>query len=153
MAKTTLADVQELLCAYIDSDPVVIHGKVKVLAENKGVIEALVDGALANIGICAVVLTPSAAFEGATPEGNLLCRASEVRVQVFENPTLNRNKAGRFTALEIAEHLAVVCHDPQGDKTNIALTFKSMDPQESRNGVTYVVTFSAGVVLRKIVLD
>lgn len=153
IAKTGLAQNQALIAEAIQRDPVIAGGKIAVLQENKGDINALISEALGKLSICVLVATPGARIKGLHANGGILCDSSPLTLQVFERPIFNRAEAWHYTALEIAEHLGVVLTDGTGEKNGVPMMFQSIENVDYEGGVSYLVTFHAGVQLRAIQPD
>lgn len=94
------------------------------LAENKGDIAAAVDAAVARVGACAMVATPS--FKSESEASRAIVGTADVIVQVFETPAVNRSRAGFLTALDAAELVAAALNLAQAEALG-TLVFRSVD--------------------------
>jgi hypothetical protein len=82
---------------------------VPIVLEKKGDIQTQVDTALAQVGICAVVMTPN--FQIIDPLIGDLAGFAHLSVDVFENPPLNQGNGGtRILAIALAGQVVPILH-------------------------------------------
>jgi hypothetical protein len=82
---------------------------VPIVLEKKGDIQTQIDTALAQVGICAVVMTPN--FQIIDPLIGDLAGFAHLSVDVFENPPLNQGNGGtRILAIALAGQVVAILH-------------------------------------------
>jgi hypothetical protein len=80
---------------------------VPIVLEKKGDIQTQIDTALAQVGICAVVMTPN--FQIIDPLIGDLAGFAHLSVDVFENPPLNQGNGGtRILAIRLAGQVVAI---------------------------------------------
>jgi len=80
---------------------------VPIVLERKGDIQTQIDTALAQVGICAVVMTPN--FQIIDPLLGDLAGFAHLSVDVFENPPLNQGNGGtRILAIALAGQVVAI---------------------------------------------
>ncbi len=82
---------------------------VPIVLEKKGDIKTQVDTAIAQVGICAVVMTPN--FQIIDPLIGDLAGFAHLSVDVFENPALNQGNGGtQILAIALADQVVAILH-------------------------------------------
>ena len=123
---SVLKGIQQAVVDRLSSEQ--YFSNIPVLSENLGDIEAAIQTAIAKLGVCVIVVTPtaSAAFpdylKAYFDKITIVCRC-------VENVTLNRSAAGtRKPASDVAEMVAAILHnyEPTGISENIFLDTPSI---------------------------
>lgn len=102
----TLAALQRALVASLLEDPWIAEHGAAVLAEDQRDTEAAVEEAIARLGIVAVVVTPG--FTVTSHDGDAVAGTAAIRVAIYEEPALNRARAGHCTALQLGERILIL---------------------------------------------
>ncbi|NLF85153.1 MAG: hypothetical protein GX571_03485 [Lentisphaerae bacterium] len=102
----TLAALQRALVVSLLADPWIAEHGAAVVAEDQGDTEAAIDGAMARAGIVAVVVTPG--FTVTSHDGDTVAGRADVRAAIYEEPALNRTRAGYCTALQLGERILIL---------------------------------------------
>lgn len=102
----TLAALQKAIAAGLAADEWILQHKATVLAEDQGDIEAAVAEAVARIGIVAMVVTPELTV--LSHDGDAVAARAAVRVVIYEEPAINRARAGHCTALQLGERILIL---------------------------------------------
>ena len=137
-----LASLQATVAALLSEDAALLAAGVVSLAEQRAEIDFEVEQAVANIGICCIVLTPGCTAMGRDATA-LYAEPADLTVRVAERPTINRSRTGHATALQVAEHVA--CRlDADG------LNFRSIRPFAAEGADGYEVVFSFSTALEAL---
>ena len=99
----TLSDLQVAIVQSLGEDAWIAERGVSVVAEDRGDAAAAIDEAVLRAGIVAVVVTPELAVEG--HDGAQVAGRVAVRIAIYEEPALNRARAGHCTALQLGERI------------------------------------------------
>ena len=102
----TLASLQRALVDSLMTDPWIVEHGATILAEDQRDTEAVVEEAIARLGIVAVVVTPG--FTVTSHDGDAVAGRADVRVAIYEEPALNRTRAGYCTALQLGERILIL---------------------------------------------
>jgi hypothetical protein len=143
---TTLSTLQTTILDLLQSPAcsALAEAGVVCLAENKGDIIAAIDSAIAQVGICALVVTPT--FKADSEASRRIVGTIDVVVQVFETPAVNRTRAGYLTALDTAELIATTLNLLQAGENT--LVFRSIDTATvNNNTILYNVRFTLKTVI------
>jgi hypothetical protein len=133
--------VQAQVAAAIQADEwLALHG-VEAIAENRLDVEAAIERALGEVGICATVLTPSLDYAGDSATGAPMLEMPELVVSVAETAA-NRERAGACTALDAALRIALLLHSDTMALKSIRQTF-----EETRSLTVVSITFAATITL------
>ncbi len=105
-----LHGLQQQVEGILQSDP--YYSGIRLLSEQLGDIQAQVRQALAKLGLCCIVVTPDAQFQGTNAPGPI-ADPVEVSVDVTELVLVNRGSNGTgIPASAVAEHTAWLLHYP-----------------------------------------
>ncbi|MCL2103454.1 MAG: hypothetical protein FWH21_00125 [Kiritimatiellaeota bacterium] len=133
--------IHQEVCNILARDEFLAVAGVEIHCEDKGDIDDTVKGALARLGIVAVVAVPSARAESSDSR-NVTARA-DIAVQVSERPLMNRGRANMRTAGEAARHIAValnLARLPDGE----TVVFKDISSAVLEKGaLIYNISFEA----------
>jgi hypothetical protein len=102
----TLAALQLAIASSLAADEWILQHGATVLAEDQGDIEAAVAEAVARIGIVAMVVTPELTV--ISHDGDAVSARAAVRVVIYEEPAINRARAGYCTALQLGERILIL---------------------------------------------
>lgn len=133
--------VQQTVVDLILADAWLQQHKVAALAENRLDIEAEVEKALAEVGICATVLTPEIDYMGDTEDGLPAGEIKALIVSVAESPA-NREQAEACTGLDAALRIAQIVHSSTCQLSTIRQT-----ADEKRGLLITNVTFSTSMII------
>jgi hypothetical protein len=117
---TTLLALQDALAAILAADgfyngAASLNGKsVPIITEKKATIESQIEIALGQVGLCAVILTPS--FELHQPEAQDFSGWASATIQIFEDTPVNQGLNGTgIQALQLVERTVYITHyQPHG---------------------------------------
>jgi len=112
---TTLLALQDALAALLGTDgfyngAASFNGKsVPIITEKKATIESQIEIALGQVGLCAVILTPS--FELHQYETQDLSGFASAVIQIFEDTPINQGPNGTgIQAIMLAERTIAITH-------------------------------------------
>lgn len=114
----TARELQQAIADILNQDEYLKLYGVTAVAEDRLDSSMLVDEALAQVGICATVMTLTLDYMGQTDAGGIAAEVPELTIGVLESPA-NRERAGACTALDAAIRIADLLHSP-------TLRFKSI---------------------------
>lgn len=102
----TLAALQRALVVSLLEYPWIAEHGAAILAEDQRDTETAVEEAIARLGIVAVVVTPG--FTVTSHDGDAVAGTAAIRVAIYEEPALNRARAGHCTALQLGERILIL---------------------------------------------
>jgi len=132
-----ITELQQWAADALNATPWMREHAITTAAENALDIEAVLDRALAEVGVAATVLTPEINFAGTDAAGNIVAEIPRLVVSVSESG-INRTRPGACTAMDAALIIAAALH------SNV-IGFDSMVQSfdEPRQLVIVNVTFKA----------
>lgn len=83
-----LFEVQQQVCDILNNDPSL--SSIGFLPENKKQIDFEIEKALKQQGLAAIVMTPSARFQGQYSDNQLVWELPDLTIQIVENVPVNR---------------------------------------------------------------
>ena len=90
--------------AILEKDPFLSRMQVEIILEDLGDVETAISAAIAKMGVCAIVSTPSAKAQSEASR-NIVAQA-RICVQVMELPVTNRGVANTCSAGTAARRIA-----------------------------------------------
>lgn len=99
----TLISLQHDIASILAADEWLLIHHVSALAENIGDIEQEIAAAVGKTGIVAIIVTPE--FKPESQDGTELAGTAALRIMFYEQPLINRSRAGYATALAAAEYV------------------------------------------------
>lgn len=140
---STLRDLQEEIAAACNADEWLVQGGCMALAEDRQDVFAAIEEQLAQRGGLAIVVsTPNVKFIGGATEGSIPCEVSELSVRVTEMPAVSRLAPGHATALQAAQHIMHMFHQP-----SIAFVRLDQTADEQTSTVSATVIFKTSITL------
>lgn len=110
---STLLDLQDDVCEVLNADEYLAQGGCKAFAEDKANVFAEVEMQLDSLGAVAItVMTPVGKAQGSRKESGIPLEIPALVIQCQEAPALNREVPGHITALQAAQHIALVLDQP-----------------------------------------
>jgi len=137
-----LAQIQAECANALSSDA--YFANVQVVTQAIQDLGSVIDQALASLGVCAILIVPTAAVKWPNQPGPYF-EEIKIIVRVVENVTVNQNTSGGGTgkgALEVAEYVcAVLHHFPPGSLSEV-LNCESIALVADPERLIYDVAFS-----------
>lgn len=119
---------------------------VPVLTEIKGDLVNEVEMAIAKLGLCILVLTPT--MRNDEPEALAINLSADLVVQVMENPQINRGAGGTgLAAVDVAVTVAQELHYFQAGLWS-TLRFEGLELVEEAQSIAYQILFNTRTALR-----
>ena len=134
----SIQEIQDAIKQQLESNVYFKSHKITVLTENSLDIMFQIKNAIAKLGICCVVQTPTFEFYGKDADGHPVWTMPEFSVVVTEIPTINRARAGASTALDAALMVAETMNELGSE-----ISLSTISQTETEGYVSVFVTFQS----------
>lgn len=140
---STIRDLQEEIATACNEDDYLVQGGCKAVAEDRLDVFAAIEEQLnTRGGLAIVVSTLNVKLLGGATEGSIPCEVSELAIRTTETPASSRLAPGAITALQAAQHIMHMFHQP-----SIAFQRLVQTADEQTGTVSATVLFTTNIVL------